>query len=256
MGRSVFLIHDVHEKPIARQLAIDLSVAGAAVWLDEGEIGEAQDSLIRMIEKVAPGEVHLLVILSPDSAGSDWIRHEAELLMNRQAAGPALKLMPLLYRDCDMPAFMADMWHADLRNPADYPVMLQRIIDRLELAGNGRTPALPAALSGTWQGAWTWCGRQRDADLFLSASPSLPSRMVIRYLKSGILSIVWQELDVQISGNAVNLIGTAYRMIERGISTGWNLDTFKLTVNESGSALEGVNTDKRGLQAPVVFVRK
>ena len=92
--------------------------------------------------------------------------------------------------------------------------------------------------------------------MFLSASPNIPSKMVIRYLKSGVLTIVEQKLDVRISGNSVKLIGTGYRLIERGISMGWNLDTFNLSMGASGGTLEGINTDKRGAQSPVLFKRK
>jgi hypothetical protein len=80
--------------------------------------------------------------------------------------------------------------------------------------------------------------------------------MIIRYMKSGILTIVEQELKVQVSGNTVKLIGTGYRMLERGISLGWNLDTFNLSLGASGMTLEGINTDKRGMQSPVIFKRK
>ncbi len=134
--------------------------------------------------------------------------------------------------------------------------MLLRVIDCLELGGNGKGPVVPASLAGMWQGSWIWCGRQRSADMFLSASPNIPSKMIIRYLKSGILTIVEQKLDVRISGNSVKLIGTGYRLLERGISLGWNLDTFNLSMGASGGTLEGINTDKRGAQSPVLFKRK
>ncbi|MDO9112068.1 MAG: hypothetical protein Q7U40_15520, partial [Desulfatirhabdiaceae bacterium] len=67
---------------------------------------------------------------------------------------------------------------------------------------------------------------------------------------------VEQTLDVRVSGNAVKLIGTAYRLIERGISLGWNLDTFNLSLDESGKTLQGINWDKKGVQSPVLFKRK
>ena len=212
---------------------------------------EIQDSLIRKIDKEIRGDIYLAVILSPNSVGSDWVQHEIEIVLNREVAGLIIKVLPLLYKDCAIPAFMADKICADFRNPANYTSMLRKVIDRLELGRDGKGSVLPASLAGIWQGSWIWCGRQRDADMFLSASPVIPSRMIIRYLKSGILTIVEQELEVRISGNAVKLIGTGYRLIERGISLGWNLDTFNLSLGASGTTLEGINTDKRGVQSPV-----
>lgn len=256
MAQSVFLIHDALDKPFARRLAIDLSLAGATVWFDEAETGGAQDSLIKNIDRQMLSDVCLAILLSPNSVKSDWVRHEVEIALNRRVDGLTLNALPLLYKDCAIPAFMADMLFADFRNPANYTRVLRWIIVRLKLDRNVKGPALPDGFAGIWQGAWNWCGRQRDADMFLSASPVFQSKMIIRYLKSGILTIVEQELDVQISGNAAKLTGTGYRMIERGISLGWTLDTFNLSMGASGAILEGINTDKKGGQSPIVFKRK
>jgi hypothetical protein len=255
MAKSVFLIHDILDKPFARQLAIDFSLAGATVWLDEAEIGEIHGSMVSKIQENALRDVYLTVILSPNLVKSDWLQHEIETLLNREGAEFAIKVLTLLYKDCVIPDYLADKLREDVRNPENYTSMLPRIIDSLELCSDGKGADLPATLAGKWQGSWRWCGRHRDADLFLSASPTIPSRMIIRYMKSGILTIVQQELDVRISGNEVKLIGTTYRLLERGISLGWNLDTFNLYMGPSGMTLEGINTDKKGSKSPVLFKR-
>jgi hypothetical protein len=256
MTQSVFLIHDLHDKPFARQLAIVLSLAGATVWLDEAETGEIQETLIGKIEKVIRGDVWLTVILSPDSVRSDWVQREVEIALNRREAGLIINVLPLLYKDCEIPPYMEDKLCVDFRNPANCTNMLHKIIDRLELVHYGTESVLPASLAGLWKGEWIWCGRQRKADMFLSSSPMFPSKMIIRYLKSGILTIVEQELDVQISGNRVKLIGSGFRLIEHGLSLGWNLDTFNLSLGESGKTLEGISLDKKGVQSSVLFKRK
>ena len=257
MVQSVFLIHDRLEKPFARQLAIVLSLAGATVWLDEAETEGTRGSLFGKIDKEIRGDVCLVVILSPNSIKSDWVRHDVEVALNRGGAGLAITVLPPNYQDCTIPVFLVDKLCADFRNPANHNSMLRRIIDRLELGRDAKAPpVLPDRIAGMWQGSWMWCGRQRKADMFLSASPIIPSKMIIRYLKSGILTIVEQALDVKISENAVKLIGTGYRLIERGISLGWNLDTFTLSLGASGMTLEGVTMDKRGEQSPLLFKRK
>lgn len=256
MAKSVFIIHDVIDKPKVRQLAIDLSLAGATVWFDEAETAGIQNFLIGKIGKEIRGDVYLAIILSKKTVGTDWVRHKLEVMLDQGVSGAVINVLPLLFEDCAISAFLADKLCADFRNPADYTLMQQKVMDSLDLGGKGNDgPSMPASFAGTWRGSWIWCGRQRDADMLLSASPAIPSRMIIRYMKSGILTIVEQELDVRISGNAVNLIGTGYRLIERGISLGWNLDTFNLSLGESDTTLEGVNTDKRGVQSPVMFKR-
>ena len=255
MAKSVFLIHDVIAKPFARRLAIDLSLAGATVWLDEAEIG-AVDSLTRKIDDEKLIDVYLAIILTPNLVNSDCVQRVVEVSLNQEIAGNHLKLLPLLYSDCAIPAFMANKLCADFRNLVNYSSMLRRIINRMDLCYNGEGTVMPAHLAGMWQGAWKWCGRQRHADMFLSSFPMLPSKMIIRYLKSGIFTIIELLLDVQISGNAVNLVGRSYRLLERGISLGWNLDTLNLTIDEAGTTLKGIKMDKRGTQSPVLFKRK
>jgi len=256
MAQSVFLIHDVLDKPFARRLAIALSLAGATVWLDEAETGQIRDTLTGNIGKEILGDIYLAVILSPNSVGSDCVQREIEAALNRGAAGLTILVLPLLYKDCAVPAFMADKICADFRDPANYPGMLRRVCDRLKIGRAGKASVLPASMAGIWQGEWVWCGRQRNAHMYLSASPVIPSKIVIQYLKSGVLTIVEQTLDVQVSGNAVKLIGTGYRLLERGISLGWKLDTFNLSLGASGKTLEGINTDKKGMQSPLLFKRK
>ena len=65
LAKSVFLIHDVLEKPFARRLAIALSLAGATVWLDEAETGQLRNTLIGNIGKEILGDIYLAIILSP-----------------------------------------------------------------------------------------------------------------------------------------------------------------------------------------------
>jgi hypothetical protein len=256
MAPSVFLIHDLIDKPFARQLAIDISLAGATVMLDDAQIGGDHDSLIRYKVKTAIGDVCLAVILSPTSVRSDWVQHEVGLLLNQQMVGLNIKVMPLLFKDCAIPALMAEKIYTDFRDPAAYPIMLRRVFDRLNLGRSDKDFVLPDSIDGIWQGSWIWCGRKRKADMYLSSSPIVQSKMIVQYLKSSILTIVEQALDVRISGNAVKLIGTDYRLIERGISLGWNLDTFNLSLDESGKKLEGINTDKKGEQFHILFKRK
>jgi hypothetical protein len=255
MAQTVFLIHDIKDKPFARQMASELSLAGATVWLDEAEIGDTQNSLINDVLKDIFGHVYLAVILSPNSAGSDWLRSKVEFLLKQQVPGFTITVLPLVIKNCTVPLFLADKRFADFRNPSGFTTMLRKVIKFLGLESAGAGPLLPSDITGMWQGSWVWGGRKRDANLFLSSWPTIPSRMIIRYLKSGVLTIVEQEFDVLSSGNVVKLIGTSYRLLERGISLGWILDRFNLSIGESCKTLEGIITDKKGIQSSLLFMR-
>lgn len=256
MAQTVFLIHDVKDKPFARQLAVSLSLAGATVWLDEGEIGDTQNSLVEDVFKSVADHVYLAVIMSPHSSGSDSLKHKLAFLLKQQTSGFTITVLPMLIKDCVIPAFMAGKRMADFRNPDGFSIMLKKVIAFLGLEQGENGPLLPPEFSGIWQGDWVWCGRQRHAEMNLSAWPQVPSRMIIRYQKSGVLSLVEQELDVEQAGNGVKVIGTRYRLIERGISSGWILDSFSLAMGTSKSTLEGVFKDKKGIQSPLLFEKK
>lgn len=90
MSQTVFLIHDVKDKPFARQMAIALSLAGATVWLDEAELGDASNALIKDVFKAVLDHVYLAVILSPNSAGSESLRRQVAFLLKQQVPGFAI----------------------------------------------------------------------------------------------------------------------------------------------------------------------
>jgi hypothetical protein len=163
LAPSVFLIHDVVDKPFARRLAITLSLAGANVWLDEAEAGHIRDTLIGNIYKEVLGDIYLAVILSPNSVEYKSVQHDIEIVQHRGVAGLTITVLPLLYKDCAIPAFMADKIFADFQDPANYSNMLRRIFVSLKLGRVGKESALPAIIAGMWQGSWLWCGRQRNA---------------------------------------------------------------------------------------------
>ena len=161
MAKSVFLIHDVLVKPFARQLAIDLSLAGATVWLDEAEIG-AVDSLTSKIDEENLGDVYLAIIINAKFGPSDWVQREIEIALNQEIAGIRIKLLPLLYSDCTIPAFMANKLCADFRNPAITATCSVRSSTVWIWPAMEKGLSCRPHLAGMWQGSWIWCGRQRE----------------------------------------------------------------------------------------------
>lgn len=256
MAQNVFLVHHANDKPIARKLAIAMSLAGATVWLEEADIRQIGKSVKGELNGLLRGRIFLAVILTADSVGSEWVRTELAHLLDEGLDGLSFAMLPLLYQDCAVPSFMEKHICADFRNPANYRRMLGRLFQCLGLDRKAKDSNVDARFSGTWQGEWTWCDRQRVAHLYVTISSAMPSKMIIQYLKSGVLTIVEEMLNVKISGNTVQLTGVAYRLLEHGISTGWNLDTFTLSLDETGKMLEGTFTDKKGITSALTFKRK
>lgn len=97
-----------------RRLSTDLKKAGVHSWLDEAEI-RVGDSLIDKISKGIGDCKYLAVVLSPHSVNSEWVKREVEIALNSEICGRWLVVLPVLLRDCVIPAFLKGKVYADFR---------------------------------------------------------------------------------------------------------------------------------------------
>jgi hypothetical protein len=118
-GQSVFLSHNWADKTFARKLAWDLKTKGCRVWIDEGEM-KPGDSLLYKITDGIENIDYIAVVLSPDAVGSRWVEVELEMAMTRQIEERSVRIVPLLYRDCDVPLFLRGKVYLDFRRDEKY----------------------------------------------------------------------------------------------------------------------------------------
>jgi hypothetical protein len=102
---SIFLAHSSKDKRFVRRLAAELASNGIKVWLDEAEI-RIGDSLIQKIEEGISIAEYLGVILSPDSVNSPWVMHEVQIALTNEIKGEHVIVLPILYKDCQIPVFL------------------------------------------------------------------------------------------------------------------------------------------------------
>jgi hypothetical protein len=129
---SVFLSHTYADKLFAARLANDLKAAGAFVWIDEAQI-QIGDSLIEKIREGIDAMEYLAVVLSPDSVESEWVRRELDIAMNQEIEGKKVKVLPLLYKLCELPGFLKGKVYADFTDPNNYGSVLMRLLRQLRL---------------------------------------------------------------------------------------------------------------------------
>ena len=250
MAKSVFLCHNGKDKSFVRRLATDLSLAGATVWLDEAEI-KLGDSLLGKIEEGICGSEYLAVVLSPNSIKSEWVKRELQIALTKEIAQKKVRVLPLLYRDCQIPAFLSDKVYADFRDEDNYSVGIEMLVDRIGLSENDETIHVPTWLVGRWKGEWKWQDKNRIAELKISVTSMC--RMIIEYEKTGVPTIVEQQLSISADNYRVKLVGFGYRFLERGNAVGYHLDKFSLQSSTNKRLLFGNKVDKRGIEVPVVF---
>jgi len=111
---SVFLSHSSKDKPFVRELADFLGRDGEIqVWLDEREIAPG-DNIVGEIGTGLDADF-VLLILSPDSVNSNWVKEEWTDAFWEQTNNRKTKLVGALYRDCTIPRLLRNKKPFDLR---------------------------------------------------------------------------------------------------------------------------------------------
>lgn len=127
---SIFLSHNSKDKRFARRIGKALADRGVKVWIDEAEI-KVGDSLLRKISEGIKDMEYLGVVLSPNSVSSSWVQKEVEVATTLEIKNRKLKVLPILYKDCEVPLFLQDKVYADFRNRYIFQHSLIKLLDVL-----------------------------------------------------------------------------------------------------------------------------
>jgi pyrimidine deaminase RibD-like protein len=109
---SAFISYSSQDNAFAERLASDLKARKLGVWFDKWEICVG-DSLMQKIGQGIRENDYLIVVLSPDSVASEWVKKELAEAMQREIAEKRVVVLPILYRQCQRPPFLADKKYAN-----------------------------------------------------------------------------------------------------------------------------------------------
>ena len=112
---NLFLSHTNIDKPFVEKLAKDLKRIGVNVWFDKWEI-QVGDSITWKIEEGIRANEYLGIVLSPEALQSEWVRSELGAAWVKQMRDKKISVLPILYRACDIPLFLADRKYANFQN--------------------------------------------------------------------------------------------------------------------------------------------
>jgi hypothetical protein len=104
-------------------LVRDLKDGDIPVWFDEAEL-EPGDSIIQKIEAAIDRMDYLIVILSPASVSSGWVREELRMALHKGIAGRKFTVIPVLRAKCEIPGFLRDRKYVDMRPAADWSLKI------------------------------------------------------------------------------------------------------------------------------------
>ena len=106
---QVFISYSRRDLSFVERLVSDLRDAGYQVWYDLSGL-EGGSRWGTEIQNAIQKSQYIVTVLSPDSVKSEWV--EREFLY---ASKLKLKIIPLFYRECDLPLNFLNLNYIDVR---------------------------------------------------------------------------------------------------------------------------------------------
>lgn len=111
---AIFLSHTSIDKPFVEKLARDLERLGIRVWFDKYEIKVGESILWKIDEGIRESE-YLGIVISKEAWESEWVKTEIAAAWQKQVQQKGKFVLPIYYRDCEIPLFLKDLKYADFR---------------------------------------------------------------------------------------------------------------------------------------------
>lgn len=128
---KVFISHSRTDKRFVRTLKECLAINNIDIWLDEDQL-DLGDSLLTKLEEALNESSHLVIVLSPSSIQSDWVKFELKKALGNNRTGLMQKIIPIKFQECEIPENLKDLLYADLSNEVVFPVQ-----DKLKFISEG-----------------------------------------------------------------------------------------------------------------------
>jgi hypothetical protein len=115
---DVFLSHNSKDKPWVFDLKNTLQTCGIKVWLDKDEIRPG-DLFAETLERGIKESKAVALVISPDAMNSGWVKAEYYRALSL-ATNNQLQLIPVLYKQAEIPGFLQDRNWVDFSDEAKY----------------------------------------------------------------------------------------------------------------------------------------
>jgi len=120
---DTFISYFGGDRAFADKVDAELRQRGIRIWRDNAEI-EVGDSISDKIEHALKRSYTFAIVLSKEALDRPWVREELRAAYHLRRE-ENLKILPLLYRDCEMPPFLGDYKYADFREEKNYAEQLE-----------------------------------------------------------------------------------------------------------------------------------
>jgi hypothetical protein len=125
----IFLSYVSADEAFAERLATDLDTYAVSIFYAKWNI-KVGDSIVDKINQGLSSYDNIIVILSRESVRSEWVKRELNSSLMRQLQDRAIRILPVLMEDCDIPPLLADIKYADFR--LDYNKGFTSLLDAFQ----------------------------------------------------------------------------------------------------------------------------
>lgn len=123
---DVFLSHNSKDKTWVINLKNALESFDVKVWLDKDEIRPG-DMFAEALEKGIEESRAVALIISPEAMASGWVKAEYYRALSL-ATNNQLQLIPVLYKNAEIPGFLRDRSWVDFSNEVEYDEKVNDLI--------------------------------------------------------------------------------------------------------------------------------
>ena len=135
--RRIFISYSRKDIAFVRRLAADLENGGYEVWWDISSL-RGGDDWVRLIPDAINASQYFLVVLSPKSIVSEWVRKEYILALHRHK-----RVIPLMLVSTTIPFSLNTLNYIDFTSGVDYTAGFNSLLHALGYTGD--MPVIPLA---------------------------------------------------------------------------------------------------------------
>lgn len=120
----VFISYSHADRSMAEAIANSLNDSGISVWWDQWDIQPGDSLITKIFEHGLSKATHFIVLLSPASVNSTWVKEELSIATIRRIE-EMVRVIPVLVKDAEIPSALRSLFWVDLRS--DFETGVNRI---------------------------------------------------------------------------------------------------------------------------------
>jgi hypothetical protein len=142
---TAFISHTSSDDAFVARLAQRLESAGVSVWIDSGRIVPGDD-ILQKVEEGLSDATHVVVVFSPASLLSDWVREESHAAQLAAIAGNS-RIIPVIYGAISpsaIPLLLRSRLYVDFRDSEQFERSIAQLLSAF--ATLPETPSIEASI--------------------------------------------------------------------------------------------------------------